>query len=495
MMTPLCAKLVPSPVSILRSSWLIAVCVAPIWLSAQTTIDTTKLEDEAVQRTTEYIRLNTTNPPGNEVQTMRFLARILQQEGIPFDTASSAPGRGNIWARLKGGPKPALVLLHHMDVVPADPKYWDADPFAATVKNGEIYGRGTLDTKTLGIVELEAFLALHRSHTPLDRDVIFMATADEEAGGVFGAQWVVQHHPEAFRGAGFLINEGSMGSVDGTRQSFAIEVTQKTPFWLKLTTTGKAGHGSTPPPASAVNRLIRALYRLQTYDFAPRVVSAVATYFAAIAPTASPKWKDVLTNPATLTTDHNALAEFQIDLPELAALVRNTCSITGLQGSNKINVVPPEASALVDCRLLPDQDHEAFLREFTGVLNDRLHAGRDRDQHAALRRDRRRRPSPLPRREHRAVRRDRIYRQPLVPRPRHRELRLCAVHGARSRTVRGAWKQRTLVSGEHPPRHTNDARDRQPRGERIELERCRRDRIHVRSDAAGRCASLEEPIS
>ena len=370
MMTPLCAKLVPSPVSILRSSWLIAVCVAPIWLSAQTTIDTTKLEDEAVQRTTEYIRLNTTNPPGNEVQTMRFLARILQQEGIPFDTASSAPGRGNIWARLKGGPKPALVLLHHMDVVPADPKYWDADPFAATVKNGEIYGRGTLDTKTLGIVELEAFLALHRSHTPLDRDVIFMATADEEAGGVFGAQWVVQHHPEAFRGAGFLINEGSMGSVDGTRQSFAIEVTQKTPFWLKLTTTGKAGHGSTPPPASAVNRLIRALYRLQTYDFAPRVVSAVATYFAAIAPTASPKWKDVLTNPATLTTDHNALAEFQIDLPELAALVRNTCSITGLQGSNKINVVPPEASALVDCRLLPDQDHEAFLREFTGVLND-----------------------------------------------------------------------------------------------------------------------------
>jgi acetylornithine deacetylase/succinyl-diaminopimelate desuccinylase-like protein len=370
MMTPLCAKLVPSPVSILRSSWLIAVCVAPIWLSAQTTIDTTKLEDEAVQRTTEYIRLNTTNPPGNEVQTMRFLARILQQEGIPFDTASSAPGRGNIWARLKGGPKPALVLLHHMDVVPADPKYWDADPFAATVKNGEIYGRGTLDTKTLGIVELEAFLALHRSHTPLDRDVIFMATADEEAGGVFGAQWVVQHHPEAFRGAGFLINEGSMGSVDGTRQSFAIEVTQKTPFWLKLTTTGKAGHGSTPPPASAVNRLIRALYRLQTYDFAPRVVPAVATYFAAIAPTASPKWKDVLTNPATLTTDHNALAEFQIDLPELAALVRNTCSITGLQGSNKINVVPPEASALVDCRLLPDQDHEAFLREFTGVLND-----------------------------------------------------------------------------------------------------------------------------
>lgn len=370
MITYLWHRIALSRTMAFHSVCLMAMCAAVPQLSAQSTIDTTKLEDEAVQRTTEYIRLNTTNPPGNEVQTMRFLARILQQEGIPFDTASSAPGRGNIWARLKGGPKPALVLLHHMDVVPADPKYWDADPFAATVKNGEIYGRGTLDTKTLGIVELETFLALHRSHAPLDRDVIFMATADEEAGGVFGAQWVVQHHPEAFRGAGFLINEGSQGSVDGSRQSFAIEVTQKTPFWLKLTTAGKPGHGSTPPPASAVNRLIRALYRLQTYEFAPRVVPAVATYFATIAPTASPRWKDLLANPATLIADRNALAELQIDLPGLAALVRNTCSITGLQGSNKINVVPPEAQALVDCRLLPDQDHDAFLREFVGVLND-----------------------------------------------------------------------------------------------------------------------------
>jgi acetylornithine deacetylase/succinyl-diaminopimelate desuccinylase-like protein len=338
--------------------------------AAPVAIDTAKLEDEAVQRTTEYIRLNTTDPPGNEVLTMRYLARILQQEGIPFDTASSAPGRGNIWARLKGGSKPALVLLSHMDVVPADPKYWDADPFGATLKNGEIIGRGTLDTKTLGILELESFLALHRAHAPLDRDLIFMATADEEAGGIFGAQWVVQHHPEAFRGAGFVINEGGSGSIDGTNRSFSIEVTQKTPFWLKLTATGAPGHGSTPLPSSSANRLIRALYRLQTYEFAPRVVPAVATYFAAIAPQASARWRDKLTNPQSLITDRNTLLELQIEMPQLAALLRNTCSITGLQGSNKINVVPPEAQALVDCRLLPDQDHDAFLREFTGVLND-----------------------------------------------------------------------------------------------------------------------------
>ena len=110
-----------------------------------------------MQRTRECLRINTTNPPGNEVETMRWFARIFQQEGIPFDTASSAPGRGNIWARLKGGSQPALVLLHHMDVVPADPKYWDSDPFAATTKDSVIFGRGALDTKTLGVASWKRF--------------------------------------------------------------------------------------------------------------------------------------------------------------------------------------------------------------------------------------------------------------------------------------------------------------------------------------------------
>ena len=354
----------------LRRLLAIGLFTTPSLVAAQATIDTAKLQDEAVQRTKDYIRINTTNPPGNEVQTVQFFAQILQQEGIPFDSASSAPGRGNIWARLKGGSKPALVLLHHMDVVPADPKYWETDPFAATVKDGVIFGRGALDTKTLGILELEAFIALHRSHVPLDRDVIFMATADEEAGGNFGAGWVVAHHPEAFRDAGLLLNEGGGGSSDGDQRDFGIEVTQKTPFWLKLTATGTAGHGSTPPPASAVNRLIRALYRLQTYEFAPRVVPAVATYLAAIAPAQSPRWKDGFLNPSTLIANRNALTELQIDLPGIAALLHNTCSITRLEGSPKINVIPPEAEAQVDCRLLPDQDRDAFEREVVATLND-----------------------------------------------------------------------------------------------------------------------------
>ena len=350
--------------------WAALLAVAAPTLGAQTPVELHRLQDEAVRRVTEYVRINTTNPPGNEAEAMRYFARIFSEEGIAFDTVSSAPGRGNIWARLKGGSEPALVLLHHMDVVPADSHYWHADPFAGTVRDGDLYGRGTLDTKTLGIVQLEAFLALHRRRVPLRRDVIFLATADEEAGGAFGAGWVVQHHPEAFAGAGYVLNEGGDGSVDEGRVRFGIEVTQKVPLWLRLVATDKPSHGSIPPVASSVNRLIRALFRIQTHDFAPRIVPAVDAYFKGLAPSAEPPWRQAYTDIATAVRDRNTLLRLQIDAPAMAALTRNTCSITMLAGSSKINTVPPEAQAQLDCRLLPDQDRAAFLTELTSVIDD-----------------------------------------------------------------------------------------------------------------------------
>ncbi len=339
-------------------------------LCAQQRVDRTRLQDEAVQRTVEYLRINTTNPPGNEDKTMAFLARIFAAEGIPFDSASSAPGRGNIWARLKGGSNPALVLLHHMDVVPADPRHWEVDPFAATTRDGFIYGRGALDTKTLGIVQLEAFLGLHRSGARLARDVIFLATADEEAGGSQGAGWVVEHHPEAWAGAGFLLNEGGEGTEEGGRRQFGIEVTQKVPFWVRLVATDKPGHGSTPRVTSAVTRLVRALERLRTYEFDPRIVPAVDAYFKGLARSAAPEWRAPFADIGKAMADRSTLLGLQLANPELAALTRNTCSITMLKGSEKINVVPAQAEAQIDCRLLPDQDREAFVRELRTVLDD-----------------------------------------------------------------------------------------------------------------------------
>jgi acetylornithine deacetylase/succinyl-diaminopimelate desuccinylase-like protein len=346
-----------------------ASITAPARTTAQTAAELQRLQDEAVQRAKEYLRINTANPPGNEAAAMQWFARILQQEGIPFDTASAAPGRGNIWARLKGGNEPALMLLHHMDVVPADPRYWDVDPYSAEVRNGDIFGRGALDTKMLGIAHIQAFIALHRLRVPLSRDVVFMATADEEAGGAFGAGWIVKNRPEAFRGVGFVLNEGGDGSVFGGRQQFGIEVTQKVPLWLKLVATGNPGHGSQPQISTSVTRLIRALERLRTYEFTPRIVPAVDAYFKGIAPNAGPL-QAALQDMAKTVQDRNMLLRMQAEAPALAALTRNTCSITMLEGSNKVNVVPPEATAQIDCRTLPDQDHAAFIAELAAVIND-----------------------------------------------------------------------------------------------------------------------------
>lgn len=170
------------------------------------------MEDEALAWLQSFLKVDTINPPGNESRAVEFLASILENEGIPYQTAESAPGRGNIWARIEGGDEPALILLSHTDVVPANMKYWTTDPLSGEIKDdGFLYGRGALDMKGTGISQLATFLALHRSGRPLNRDVVLVATADEEAGGLYGAGWLIDNHPEIFEGAGLLINEGSGG--------------------------------------------------------------------------------------------------------------------------------------------------------------------------------------------------------------------------------------------------------------------------------------------
>ncbi|HSG47898.1 MAG TPA: M20/M25/M40 family metallo-hydrolase [Longimicrobiales bacterium] len=332
-------------------------------------VDLATLQDEAVAWVQEYLRINTMNPPGNEIAGARFLAGIFEAEGIPYEIAESAPGRGNIWARLEGGDEPALVLLHHMDVVPADPDYWSDDPLSGDLRDdGFIYGRGALDTKTGGILHLAAFLALHRSGVPLRRDVIFMGTADEEAGGMFGAGWLVENRPEIFENVGYLLNEGGGGAQVGDRFEFGVEVTQKVPYWLRLTTVGEPGHGSRPRTSSAVTELVEALARLRGHAFEARIVPAVDTHFKGAAPAHPEPWRTRFRDMAAAIQQPGVLRELQEYESGLHALTRNTCSITRLTGSDKINVVPPEAAAEIDCRLLPDQDPGAFLAELGQVL-------------------------------------------------------------------------------------------------------------------------------
>jgi len=341
--------------------------------------DLETFSQDAVRLLQEYVRVDTTNPPGNETRGVEFLAGILDAYGIKYETAESAPGRGNIWARLEGGDEPAILLLHHIDVVPADEEHWTTSPLGAEIRDGYLYGRGTLDTKTSGILHLQAFLALQADGRPLNRDVIFMATADEEAGGNFGAGWLAKNRPELFDGVGVILNEGGSGTILGSKEtspagggtiSFEVEVTQKVPWWFRLVATDKPGHGSLPRTTNALTRLIHALARLDNYQFEPHIVPAVDAYFKAISGVADPQWRHAFFDIAEAVKEPGFLLRLQLENPFLHALTRNACSITMLSGSKKINVVPPSAEAQIDCRLVPDQDPQEFIQLLRTIIND-----------------------------------------------------------------------------------------------------------------------------
>lgn len=327
------------------------------------------LEVEAYGWLREYIQIDTVNPPGNEIRAVEFIAKILEAEGIPYQTVESVPGRGNIWARLEGGDEPGLIMLQHTDVVPADMNYWTVDPLGAEEKDGYLYGRGTLDMKSTGINQLATFISLHRSGRPLNRDVVLVASADEEAGGFFGAGYLTKIHPEIFEGAGLLINEGGNGEISERGEVvFSVEVTQKVPVWLKLKAVDTPGHGSMPRATSSVTRIVQALEILRTNPFEPRIVPAVDTMFESLSVSVGDAWEEAFANIGEAVKDPAFLDALREYSAYLHALTRDTCSLTRMSGSNKINVVPPEAWAEIDCRILPDRPSEVFVDEMREML-------------------------------------------------------------------------------------------------------------------------------
>ena len=317
-----------------------------------------------------YLDVDTVNPPGNEIRGARFFAEQFDAAGIEYQIAESAPGRGNIWARIKGGRKPALVLLNHIDVVPADARFWDVEPLRGTLKDGFVWGRGALDMKGTAIMQLQAFLAVAASGKKLNRDLVFVATADEEAGGAFGAGWLVKNHPEIFRGAGFLLNEGGYSTRLKGDTLFLLEVTQKVPVWLRLTAQDRPGHGSSPTATTAVTRIVRAAARLADTQFPARVVPAVGKLFAGLAPYQSEELRPRFEDITSAAKDDLFMRKLQAQSPSEHALLRNTCSLTTLRGSTKINVIPPDAVLELDCRMLPDQDEASFIAEIKTIVND-----------------------------------------------------------------------------------------------------------------------------
>jgi acetylornithine deacetylase/succinyl-diaminopimelate desuccinylase-like protein len=334
--------------------------------------DWKKTGDEAVSLLADYLRVDTINPPGNEARATEFFGRVLKREGIEYQIFESAPGRANLYARLRGnGRKRPLILLNHTDVVPADKEFWSSDPLSGEIRNGYIYGRGALDMKSTGLAQLIMMLLLKRSGVALDRDVIFLAPADEEAGGRAGAGWMAKNRAELVRDAEFLLTEGGSNMVLGNKVLYyGVGVTEKTPCWLRLTAKGTPGHGSVPRSESAPSRLIRALGKLEAHQTELKVTPAVAKFFSSIAELQSnDELKRAYSDIASAIRD-SKLRNLVLSNPQNSAMLRNTIQPTVVQVGNKTNVIAPVARAEIDCRLLPGQKPEDFVAEIKRVIND-----------------------------------------------------------------------------------------------------------------------------
>src|SRR5216117_2741117 len=233
----------PANAPVLETPERVALIAAPV------ESDWKALGDEAGALLSRYIRINTTNPPGNEIVAARWLAAVLQRDGIEARIFEPAPGKANLYARLAGdGSARPLILLNHMDVVLASPEYWTVDPFSGLIKDSYVWGRGALDMKGEAIAQLMTLLTLKRAHVPLRRDIIFLATADEEIGAGVGAAWIAEHQAGLVKDAEFLLNEGGLTRSDGHGgiEFYGIGTTEKSPFWLDVTAHGTAGTARAP---------------------------------------------------------------------------------------------------------------------------------------------------------------------------------------------------------------------------------------------------------
>lgn len=342
------------------------------------------LEERAAGLLSDAIQTVTVNPPGNEQTLSRKLAAELGRAGIKNKVIATpgpegGPPRAAVWGRLEGGEgaegRPALVLLSHLDTVPADPGEWSVDPFAGQISDGYVWGRGALDAKGVGISHLLTLIELAASDEELGRDVIFLATPDEETGGLDGAGWIAANHPELLDGAGYLLTEGggiqAGSSVENTRPPlWGVTLTEKAPCWLELRSRGRGGHSSTPTPDAAVPRLIAALDRIRRAESGLRVTHEVGQMFEALAPI-SPEWdREGFANLSAALERDDAFRRRFLDSPGQNALVRNTVSITVLEGAPKTNIAPALARAQLDARLLPGESCDEFAASIAALIDE-----------------------------------------------------------------------------------------------------------------------------
>lgn len=349
-------------------------------------IDWDAVAQEAATLLSNYLKIRSTNPPGDELAAAEFLAGELRQRNLQPEIFTPAPRRANLVARLSGNSsKQAILLYHHMDVVEADSTRWHSDPFGGEIREGCVWGRGAIDMKGMGVMQLLALDLLQRRHPQRSRPVIFYAAADEEEGGKFGSQWMLERHPDKIDSE-YAWDEGAFGLRDffGPQPFFPVAVTEKQDLWLKLNVQAEPGYSATPQGDSAIQILLQALQRIQRlnlpFELHPVTRRMMETASAGMGFPRSWLMKN-LHHPLVLRLAQGALSQ----KASIAAMFRDTLSITSIHAGGKENVVPGTAEAILDVRLLPGKSPEAFVARLR-------RATRDERVHIELLRD----PQPSP---------------------------------------------------------------------------------------------------
>lgn len=366
-------------------------------MAAEAVINDDALTAETVEHLRTLVRFDTTNPSGNETPAAEHIAGVLRRAGIEPEVAGPAPERGSVVARLRaatsGEGEPALLLHAHLDVVPArEADGWTHGPFSGDLVDGCVWGRGAVDNKSGVALLLTAFLALHRSGARLRRDVIFAATADEEAGGHMGAGWLVDHRPELLDATYCLGEGGGYGSFLGGHRFYPISVAEKGSCMVRVRAHGPAGHGAIPVPDNAILTLAAALQRLSR-SLPHHRVASVDSFLAGVARLVGGAQGAFLGQLArsgrgarliAAAAERGETGQGSV-ARQLNAMLRNTVSPTMLEAGLRDNVIPAEARATLDARLLPGQTPETLLAELRAAIGPRLAKRVDFEiAHAAL---------------------------------------------------------------------------------------------------------------
>ncbi len=342
--------------------------------AAEPVVDWEKAKAETLLHFQSIVRMNTSNPPGNETTVVNYLKDVLDREGISYQIFAREPSRANLVARLKGnGTKKPILILGHTDTVGVQPEKWPVDPFGAVRKDGFVWGRGTTDNKDGVTAGLMVLLQLKRLNVPLDRDVIYVAEASEESstGPVnVGIDYLVQEHWADIEAEYALAEGGFVHSENGRVRFVEIAATEKVPRRAKLIATGSSGHGSRPRRDNAIVHLSTAVSKVAKWEPPMRLNDVTRTFFERLA-TISPREEAAryngLVDPQKTAAIQNYFAEH--DLGKYSIL-RTSISPTMLSGGFRQNVIPSQAEAMLDIRALPDEDMTKFYAEMNRVIGD-----------------------------------------------------------------------------------------------------------------------------